>query len=49
MRFGDENDSDSLARVMGRKAVKLSINYLGLPVGPNFKEVSMWDLVVNKF
>lgn len=39
VRLGDESDFDNLARVMGCKAVKLLIKYLGLPLEANFEDV----------
>lgn len=49
VRLGSGDDVTRLAKVLGCKKVKLSIKYLGLPLGANSKDVRMWDLIITRF
>uniref|UniRef100_A0A2N9FN40 Reverse transcriptase zinc-binding domain-containing protein n=1 Tax=Fagus sylvatica TaxID=28930 RepID=A0A2N9FN40_FAGSY len=39
---------DGLAAIMGCKIISLPMNYLGLPLGVNFKSKSIWDQILEK-
>lgn len=46
VRLEGERDIDRLTNVLGCKAVKLSIKYLGLQLVANYKEIRAWNPVV---
>jgi hypothetical protein len=45
---GSVGNVDGLAAIMGCKIISLPMNYLGLPLGANFKSKSIWDPILEK-
>jgi hypothetical protein len=45
---GSVANMDGLAAIMGCKIIPLPMNYLGLPLGANFKSKSIWDPILEK-
>ena len=46
--IGNVVNMASLAAIMGCKTISLPMNYLGLPLGANFKSKSIWDPILEK-
>lgn len=49
VRTGDTRDEERIVRVLGCKAVKLPIKYLGVPLRTKYKDMKKWDPVVELF
>ena len=45
---GSVANMDGLAAIMGCKIIPIPMNYLGLPLGANFKSKSIWDPILEK-
>ena len=45
---GSVANMDDLAAIVGCKIIPLPMNYLGLPLGANFKSKSIWDPILEK-
>jgi hypothetical protein len=46
--IGHVQNLDSLADIVGCRIAKLPMNYLGLPLGANFKSKSIWDPILER-
>jgi hypothetical protein len=46
--IGNVVNMAGLAAIMGCKTISLLMNYLGLPLGANFKSKSIWDPILEK-
>lgn len=49
VKIGNKREEIMLAELLGCKAVRLSIKYLGLLLGSKYKDVKTWEPVINLF
>lgn len=47
VRIGDRSDEKTLAGVLGCGMATLPIKYLGLPLGAKYKDVNVWNPVLD--
>lgn len=49
VRLVGAKDQEGLARVLWCNVTKLSIKYLGMPLGANYKDSKTWEPMINRF
>lgn len=47
--IGSWDNAEYLADLLGCKLENLPIKYLSLPLGSKYKDVGMWELVIESF
>lgn len=48
-RIGGRSDAGPFTRILGCKEVKFLFKYLGVPFGTKYKDLTTWELIINKF
>lgn len=46
--IGEEDDADLLTNIFGLRVVRLTMKYLGLPLGASYKYTNIWSDIVEK-